>query len=246
MDAYAESAREYMHLSGAREADFAAVAVKNQHNGALNPLAQYGGELTVAEVLEARLVVPPLTLYMCSPISDGAAAAVVTTPERAAAAAARAPVRIAASVIRSGVPAGGSDGVVGPKGSNLAATAAYAQAGLGPDDVDVAELHDAAAPAEVQLYEQMGFAPFGEGWRLIRDGAVSLGGRIPVNVSGGLLARGHPIGATGLAQVYEAVLQLRGAAGARQVEGARVALTQNGGGWLDGDNVAHSVHIFVV
>jgi acetyl-CoA acetyltransferase len=246
MDAYAESAREYMLLSGARESDFAAVAVKNQHNGALNPLAQYGGELTVAEVLEARLVVPPLTLYMCSPISDGAAAAVVTTRERAAAASAAGPaVRVAASVIRSGVPSGAADGAVGPKGSNLAASGAYAQAGLGPDDVDVAELHDAAAPAEVQLYEQMGFAPFGEGWRLIREGAVSLGGRIPVNVSGGLLARGHPIGATGLAQVYEAVLQLRGAAGARQVEGARVALTQNGGGWLDGDNVAHSVHILV-
>jgi acetyl-CoA acyltransferase len=237
MDAYAESARDYMRASGATARDFAAVAVKNQGNGRRNPLAQYGGELTVEQVLAAREVVPPLTLYMCSPISDGAAAAVVTTRARAGAA-----PRIAASVIRSGVPSG-----LGPrKGSWLAADAAYEQAGLGPEDVDLAELHDAAAPAEVQLYEQMGFAAFGEGPRLVREGAVCLGGRIPVNVSGGLLARGHPIGATGLAQVYEGVLQLRGAAGRRQVEGARVALTQNGGGWLDGDNVAHAVHLIVV
>jgi acetyl-CoA acyltransferase len=237
MDAYAEAARDYMSASGATARDFAEVAVKNQANGRLNPLAQYGGKLTVEEVLAARVVVPPLTLYMCSPISDGAAAAVVTTRERAGA---RAP-RIAASVIRSGVPSG-----LGPrKGSGLAAAAAYEQSGLGPEDVDLAELHDAAAPAEVQLYEQMGFAAFGEGPRLVREGAVRLGGRIPVNVSGGLLARGHPIGATGLAQVFESVLQLRSAAGPRQVVGARVALTQNGGGWLDGDNVAHAVHLIV-
>jgi acetyl-CoA acetyltransferase len=237
MDEYAESAREYMLASGATARDFAAVAVKNQGNGRLNPLAQYGAELTVEQVLAAREVVPPLTLYMCSPISDGAAAAVVTTRERAAHGA----PRIAASVIRSGVP-----GQLGPgKGSGLAAAAAYEQAGLGPEDVDLAELHDAAAPAELQLCEQMGFAPHGEGPRLIREGTVCRGGRIPVNVSGGLLARGHPIGATGLAQVYEAVLQLRGAAGPRQVVRARVALTQNGGGWLDGDNVAHAVHLLV-
>lgn len=235
MDAYAESARQYMETSGATVRDFAAVAVKNQGNGALNPLAQYGGDLTIDEVLAAREVVPPLTLYMCSPISDGAAAAIVTARPAAGA------IRIAASVIGSGVPS-----ELGPrKGSGLAAQRAYEQAGLGPEDVGLAELHDAAAPAELQLYEQMGFAGFGEGPKLIRDGDVNLGGRIPVNVSGGLLARGHPIGATGLAQVFEGVVQLRGAAGERQVEGVRVALTQNGGGWLDGDNVAHSVHLLV-
>lgn len=235
MDAYAESARQYMETSGATVRDFAAVAVKNQGNGALNPLAQYGGDLTIDEVLAAREVVPPLTLYMCSPISDGAAAAIVTARPPAGA------IRIAASVIGSGVPS-----ELGPrKGSGLAAQRAYEQAGLGPEDVGLAELHDAAAPAELQLYEQMGFAGFGEGPKLIRDGDVNLGGRIPVNVSGGLLARGHPIGATGLAQVFEGVVQLRGAAGERQVEGVRVALTQNGGGWLDGDNVAHSVHLLV-
>ena len=108
----------------------------------------------------------------------------------------------------------------------------------------MAELHDAAAPAELQLSEQVGFAPPGGGPALLRDGATALGGRIPINTGGGLLARGHPIGATGLGQVFEVVQQLRGEAGPRQVEGARVALTQNGGGWLDGDNVAHAIHVF--
>jgi acetyl-CoA acetyltransferase len=237
MDAYAESAREYMRVSGATVADFAAVVVKNQHNGSLNPLAQYGGEITVEQVLNAREVVSPLTLYMCSPISDGAAAAVVVSRQRRGAN----PVRIAASVIGSGVPAQAN----WRKGSALAAVRAYEQAGLGPKDVDLAELHDAASSAEVQLYEQVGFAEPCEGPRLLQDRAVHLGGRLPVNPSGGLIARGHPIGATGLAQVYEAVLQLRGRAGARQVEGVKVVLTQNGGGWLDGDNVAHSVHLLV-
>jgi acetyl-CoA acetyltransferase len=237
MDAYAESAREYMRASGAIPADFAAVVVKNQHNGSLNPLAQYGAEISVEQVLNAREVVPPLTLYMCSPISDGAAAAVVVSPRRRG----RKPIRIAASVIGSGVPARPD----WRKGSALAARRAYETAGLGPENVSLAELHDAAASAEVQLYEQMGFAHPCEGPKLIRDGSVNLGGRIPVNPSGGLTARGHPIGATGLAQVYEAVLQLRDQAGSRQVAGAKVALTQNGGGWLDGDNVAHSIHILV-
>jgi acetyl-CoA acyltransferase len=235
MDAYAEAAREYMAMSGATARDFAAVVVKNQANGRLNPLAQYGGELTVAEVLGARTIVAPLTLYMCSPISDGAAAAVVTSRGGAGRA------RIAASAVRSGMLSDRAP----RKGSGLAAARAYEMAGLGPEDVDVAELHDAAAPAELQLYEQVGLAEPGGGPRLIRDGSVCLGGRIPVNPSGGLLARGHPIGATGLAQVHEAVLQLRGRAGARQVANARVALTQNGGGWLEGDNLAHVVHVFV-
>ncbi len=237
MDAYAESAREYMRVSGATPADFAAVVVKNQHNGALNPLAQYGGEISIEQVLSAREVVAPLTLYMCSPISDGAAAAVVVSPPRRG----RKPIRIAASVIGSGVPAQPD----WRKGSALAAGRAYELAGLGPHDVNLAELHDAAASAEVQLYEQMGFAQPCEGPKLIRDGSVNLDGRIPVNPSGGLTARGHPIGATGLAQVYEAVQQLREQAGPRQVPGVRVALTQNGGGWLDGDNVAHSIHLLV-
>ena len=236
MDSYAEAAQLYMDESIATPEDCAGVVVKNQANGALNPLSQYGGVITVEEVLNARMVVAPLTLYMCSPISDGAAAAVLTaTPPSGV------KVRIAASAVRSGLTPAHAP----TKGSWLAAQEAYRRAGLGPEDLDVVEIHDAAAPAEIQLYEQVGLAPFGEGARLIRDREVFLGGRIPANTSGGLLARGHPIGATGLAQLVELVLQLRGDAGGRQVPDVKVALAQNGGGWHDGDNVAHCVHILV-
>jgi acetyl-CoA acetyltransferase len=172
---------------------------------------------------------------MCSPISDGAAAAVVVSGDVARRLGKT--VRVEASVVRSAC----ADGKV----SALAAGAAYEEAGLGPDDVDCAELHEAAASAELLLYEQLGFAPPGGGPSLIRVGATTLGGALPVNTSGGLLARGHPIGATGLAQIYEAVCQLRGCAGERQVEGARVALTQNAGGWGDRDNLVSVVQIFV-
>jgi acetyl-CoA acetyltransferase len=235
MDSYAEAAHAYMEESGATPHDFAAVAVKNQRNGALNPRAQYGAELTVDDVLAARQIAWPLTLYMCSPLSDGAAAVVLSAAPPPAARR----VVVSGSALRSGIASGHG----WSKGAHLAAEAAYEAAGLGAEDVDVAELHDAAAPAELQLSEQVGFAPPGGGPALLREGATRLGGRIPINTGGGLLARGHPIGATGLGQVFEAVQQLRGEAGPRQVEGAHVALTQNGGGWLDGDNVAHAIHI---
>lgn len=238
MDVYAKEALDYMEVSGAGLRDLAAVAVKNQRHGSLNPLAQYGTLLTVDDVLESREIVAPLTLLMCSPITDGAAAAVLVSGKRAG----RPRIRIAASVLRSGVNAGAGSPIKAPA---LAARAAYEAAGVGPEDLDCAELHDAAAPAELILYEQLGFAGGLEGPALIRDGQTQLGGRLPVNTSGGLLARGHPIGATGLGQVVEAVQQLRGEAGARQVEGARVALAENGGGWLDGDNAAAAVHILV-
>jgi acetyl-CoA acetyltransferase len=174
---------------------------------------------------------------MCSPISDGAAAAVLASEDALAASAAR--VKVLASVVRSA-------DFTDPKArvTAKAAEAAYEMAGLGPDDVDVAEVHDAAASAELTIYEQLGFAPTGAGAGLIRSRATDLGGRIPVNPSGGLLARGHPIGATGLAQIVEIVEQLRGQAGRRQVDGAGIGLTQNAGGWHGQDNVAASVHVF--
>jgi acetyl-CoA acetyltransferase len=128
--------------------------------------------------------------------------------------------------------------------TSLAAAAAYAAAGLGPGDLDCVEVHDAAASAELVIYEQLGLAGPGAGAALIRSGDTALGGRLPVNTSGGLLARGHPIGATGLAQIVEAVLQLRGAAGDRQVPRASVALTQNAGGWHATDNVVSVIHMF--
>ena len=236
MDMYAESALRYMERTGATRADFAQVVVKNQQYGKLNPAAQYGGELTVEQVLAGREIVWPFTLQMCSPISDGAAAALLVSDE------ARLPgsaaVAVLASTVRS-APADGSASV-----TTLAAKAAYEATGLGPADLDCVEVHDAAASAELVIYEQLGLAEPGGGADLIRSGQTRLGGSLPVNTSGGLLARGHPIGATGLAQIAEAVQQLRGTAGGRQVPGARVALTQNAGGWHGADNVASVIHIF--
>jgi acetyl-CoA acetyltransferase len=240
MDLYAGWTKDYMQRSGATRENFAQVVVKNQHNGARNPRAQYGAELTVEEVLAAREVVWPLTLYMCSPISDGAAAVVLAAGKAAKRANGRVP-RIRASVVVSGNVHDQSDPTAGS--SARAARTAYETAGIGPDDIDVAEVHDATAPAELMIYEQIGFAEPGGGGELIASGKTSLGGTQPVNPSGGLLCKGHPIGATGIAQICEATWQLRGDAGERQVEGARVALTQNGGGWLEGDSAAMAVHI---
>lgn len=237
MDVYAEEAREYMETSGATVRDFAAVAVKNQHNGSLNPTAQYGQDVSIEDVLASREIVSPLTLLMCSPISDGAAAIVLTNSRALRRDQPR--IRVLASVVRSGV----RPTEMGETATSLAADAAYTQAGVGPTDINCAEVHDAAAPAELRIYEQLGFAPPGGGPALLRTGATQLGGKLPVNTSGGLLARGHPIGATGLAQLCEAVLQLRGQAGARQVVNPRLALTQNAGGYMQGDNLACAVHI---
>lgn len=235
MDMYAESALKYMERSGATRADFAEVVVKNHRHGRLNPAAQYGGELTVERVLAMREIVWPFTLAMCSPISDGAAAALLVSDERRVPGSA---VAVLASMLRS-APADGTTSV-----TSLASAAAYEAAGLGPADLDCVEVHDAAASAELAIYEQLGLAEPGGGAALVRSGKTRLGGSLPVNTSGGLLARGHPIGATGLAQIVEAVTQLRGTAGDRQVPGARVALTQNAGGWHGNDNVASAVHIF--
>jgi acetyl-CoA acyltransferase len=240
MDLYADMARRYMRASGATVEHFAQVAVKNQHNGARNPRAQYGGEITVEDVLASRRVVDPLTLLMCSPISDGAAAVVLMSAQRARRLGVSGP-RIRASVVRSGVRHDKDDPTAGS--AARAARAAYEQAALGPRDLDVAEVHDASAPAELIVYEQIGLAAPGRGPELIESGRTRLDGALPVNTSGGLLSKGHPIGATGIAQVCEATWQLRGEAGARQVPGARVALTQNGGGWLEGDSAAMAVHI---
>lgn len=240
MDLYADMTRRYMNASGASPEDFARVVVKNQHNGGLNPRAQYGGELTVEQVLESREVVSPLTLLMCSPISDGAAAVVLMSETAARRRGAKGP-KIRASVVRSGNRHDRDDPTAGSTG--LAAAAAFEQAGIGPAELSCAEVHDASAPAELMVYEQIGLAPPGGGPELIESGRTRLDGELPVNTSGGLLSKGHPIGATGIAQICESTWQLRGEAGPRQVDGARVALTQNGGGWLEGDSAAMSVHI---
>ena len=237
MDVYAEMTKEYMSRSGATTEQFAKVSVKNQHNGALNPRAQYGGEISVEDVLGSREIVWPLTLLMCSPVSDGAAAVVLASRGLDG----RRGPRVRASVVVSGNRHDHEDPAAGSAGR--AAALAYEAAGLGPDDLDCVELHDATAPAELIAYEQLGLASPGQGPELIESGETGLGGRLPANTSGGLLAKGHPIGATGIAQICEATWQLRGEAGPRQVDGARIALTQNGGGWLEGDSAAMSVHI---
>lgn len=232
MDIYAANSRAYMEHSGASRQDFAEVAVKSHRHAALNPYAQYRTEVTVEDVLASREIAPPLTLLMCSPIGDGAAALVVCSPEVARRLGAR--VRVRACALVSGRDRGpGELGAV-----ERAAEAAYEKAGIGPGDLDVVELHDAAAPAELMTYEELGLCGAGEGPALLASGATRLGGRIPVNPSGGLLSKGHPIGATGCAQLVELVDQLRGRCGQRQVSGAGVALAQNGGGFLGTDAAA--------
>ncbi len=233
-DVYAGIAERYLARSGGTVRDLALVAQKNHHNGGRNPLAQYGGAFTVEEIEASRVIAGVLTLYMCSPISDGAAALVLAALPRPE----TVPVYIRASVVTSGSAGSG----LAPA-QERAARRAYEVAGIGPDQVDVAEVHDATAVAELIAYEDLGFARPGQGPTLIRSGETALGGRLPINPSGGLLARGHPIGATGAAQIVELVRQLRASGGDRQVEGARIGLASNGGGWIAGDAAAESVHI---
>ncbi len=237
MDLYAGLANEHMATYGSTPADFALVAAKNQRHGAANPRAQYGGEPSVDQILEARMVVPPLTVPMCSPISDGAAAAVLVSTELAARLG-RDRLRVAASVVASG-----SSNATDVNAVQRAARRAHELAGSSPSVIDLAEVHDATASAEIKLYEDLGFAAPGGGASLIRDGRTTYGGDVVVNPSGGLLAKGHPIGATGIAQIVEAADQLLDRAGERQVPNARVALTQNAGGWIGVDNAAVALTI---
>ncbi|HEV7534769.1 MAG TPA: thiolase family protein [Acidimicrobiia bacterium] len=233
MDVYAGMTRHYMEQSGATAEDFARIAVKNQGNGKLNPKAQYGGDITVEEVLASRQISGPLTLLMCSPIGDGSAAIVLCSEDAARRLGAEM-VRVRATKLVSGRDRGPGDaGAV-----ERAVAKAYEAAGVGPEDLDVCEVHDAAAPAELMIYEELGLCGPGEGPKLLASGETALGGRVPVNPSGGLLAKGHPIGATGCAQLVELADQLRGRCGARQVDGARVALAENGGGFLGTDPAA--------
>jgi acetyl-CoA acyltransferase len=240
MDVYATMAQEYMQRAGATAEDFAEVSVKNHLHGTLNPYAQYRDAVTRQDVLASREIAGPLTLLMCSPIGDGAAAAVLCSRQAARRLGVRDPVVVRASVMVSGRDRNpGEETAV-----ERAAERAYEAAGVAPSDLDVVEVHDAAAPAELMVYEELGLCGRGEGPKLLASGATRLGGRQPVNPSGGLLSKGHPIGATGIGQIVEVVWQLRGQAGDRQVDGARVGLTENGGGFLGTDPAAMSVHVF--
>lgn len=237
MDVYADMATTYMKESGATEQDFAAVAAKGHHNATLNPYAAAPRSASAEDVAGSRHIRGPLTLLMCSPISDGAAAVVVMSDAKAAQLGLDRIV-IRASALASGL--GTHDPVA------LAAAKAYEQAGIGPEDLDVVEVHDAASPAEMIMYETLGLCAPGDGPRLLTSGDTTIGGRIPVNASGGLVGKGHPVGATGVAQVVELVEQLRGRAGDRQVPSARVGLAENGGGYLGPNPAAASITILSV
>ena len=236
MDLYASVARDYMDKSGATAEDFAQVSVKQRHAGALNPIAQFRADVDVEEVLTSRMIADPITLMMCSSIGDGAAALVVMSAEAAAKRDIQ-PVEILACEIRSGQ---GDDPEARPV-ATAASHAAFEAAGLGPEDLSVVELHDAAAPAEYILSEQLGLCRPGDAISLLRSGRTSLGGAMPINPSGGLISKGHPIGATGAAQLVELADQLRGRAGSRQTEGARIGLAENGGGWIGNDAATATV-----
>lgn len=237
MDLYSIGARMHMQQYGTTQRQLACIAAKAHNNSVHNPIAQYTFPMTVEEVLADREVSYPLTRAMCAPVGDGAAAAVVCSERFLKKRGPGRGIRIRASVVRSGTKTGVNDIC------ERTSRAAYEMAGLGPEDIDVVEVHDATAFGELYQTEQMCFCPLGEGGPFAESGATAIGGKIPVNPSGGLIARGHPVGASGLAQIFELVSQLRGNAGPRQVQGARIAMAENGGGFLGRGEAAMAIHI---
>lgn len=244
MDVYAAFCRDHMRRYGTTQRQIAAVAAKNHQHSVHNPLAQYRQPYTIEEVLAAPPISYPLTLPMCSPISDGAAAAIVCTEaglRRLGVERSRL-VRVRASIVQTGVDRSADQ----PEDyvSARAARRAYEQAGIDPRDVHVAEVHDATAMGELLNAEALMLVPRGQSGPAAERGEFSIGGRVPINTSGGLESKGHPIGATGLGQVHELVTQLRGEAGARQVAGARIAAQENGGGLIGIEEAVSAVHIY--
>jgi acetyl-CoA acetyltransferase len=241
---YAMRARRYLAEREATVADLAGVSVKARGHGALNPYAQYRKPVTVDEVLGSRPIADPLTLLQCCPTGDGAAAVVVVS-DRVRKRLGGEAVRISASVLHSGSPTGGFRDMLRPQITYDSARDAYEQAGVAGADLDVVELHDAFSIAELVYYEALGLCPEGESLDLLRRGGTTFGGEVVVNPSGGLLAKGHPVGASGVAQVVEMFWQLTGQAGDRQVADARLGLTHvTGGGISQLDHGACTVHVF--
>jgi len=239
MDVYAWMARRHMEKYGTTQRQLAVIASKNHFHSSMNPLAQYQTTFTVEEVLAAPEVAWPLTRPMCSPIGDGAAAAIICSEEFARKVGARNAVEVAACILASGEdPKEGKESTL----SKLARKA-YEKAGIGPEDINLAEIHDATAFGELYVTEDLSFCPIGEGGRFAEAGHTTLGGKIPVNVSGGLESQGHPVGATGVRQVVELYWHLAGRVGKRQVQGAKVGLAQNAGGTVGGSEAALSVTI---
>ena len=240
---FALSQRRYMDVFNISLEQIAKVSVKNHHHGCLNPYSQYKKELTIEEIIHSRPICEPITLLQCCPSTDGAAAAVLVSSDLAKKYTNQ-PVMIVASVLKSGDYSFRWEDMTFSDMTYKCANEAYEMAGLGPEDIDVCELHDAFAVNELQHYVELGFCKRGEEARLIEDGITEIGGKLPVNASGGLLSKGHPISASGIAQVAELVWQLRGQAGKRQVADAKVGLAHVAGGEVAGlESGAVAVHI---
>mgnify|MGYP001597568183 CR=1 FL=1 len=239
MDIYASAARSHMEAYGTTVEQFAGVSAKNSFHGSMNVRAQFREALSVEEVLASPMIAEPLTRPMCSPIGDGAAAVVIVSEAKKKQLGLSDAVKVRSCALHSGWDRRAGEAGV----AEFAAAKAYEETGYGPEDLSVVELHDASAPAEIMAYESLQLCAKGDGGKLISDGTTRLGGRLPVNTSGGLLRKGHPVGATGIAQIVELTEQLQGRAGKRQVEGARIALAHNGGGSLGSDAAALCVSI---
>ncbi len=236
---YALMARSHMQKYGTTREQLAQVAVKNHENGSKNPSAQYPQKITVEEVLNCIMVADPLSILDCSPITDGAACLILCPVEMAKKISKKPPVKIIASGNATDTIALHSRSDFTTLNATVkAAERAYKMAGLKPEDINLAEVHDCFTIAEIIITEDLGFFKKGEGGKAVASGMTSLGGKKPINTSGGLKSKGHPVGATGVAQVVEVVHQLRGEAGQRQVKDAKIGLTQNMGG-SGGSAVVH-------
>ncbi len=239
---YAMIANAHMHRYGTTREQLAAVSVKNHHNGSFNPKAQFRNQVTIEQVINATLVADPLTVLDSSPVSDGAACVIVASMD-VAQKLQKSPVKILASGAATDTLAlHKREDITSLKAVKLSAESAYKMAGIQPSDVNFAEVHDCFTIAEICIIEELGFVEKGQGGQLTEQGDTSLEGKIPVNPSGGLKSKGHPVGATGIAQVVEIVEQLRGNAGKRQVKNAKIGLTQN----MGGSGASSVVHIFTI
>ena len=230
MDLYAAQARVHMNKFGTTQEDYARVAANTHCHGQHNPNAQYRTPFTVEQVMADKPIVAPFTRAMCAPVSDGSSALVLCSEKALKRIGNSRAVRLRSIALLSTITRDKFD--YANHISRRAADAAYQEAGISPEDIDVVEVHDATAFSTVQQIENLGLCKQGEVGACLSNGDFKIGGRAPVNPSGGLLAKGHPVGATGIAQMYELVSQLRGDAGARQVEGARIGIAENGGGFL--------------
>ena len=237
---YALMARRHMHEFGTKREQLAMVSVKNHANGAKNPRAQYQREITVDAVLKSPPVADPLNLLDCSPVTDGAAALILAPVELAKKISKKPIVQIIGSgAATDSIALSDRDTYVELPAVKKAAERAYKMAGVGPEDIDLAEVHDCFTIAEIIVTEDLGFFEKGKGGEAVEQGLTKIGGKIPINTSGGLKSKGHPVGATGVAQVIEITEQLWGVSGERQVEGAKIGLAQN----MGGSGASSTVHI---